>query len=76
MIRVLSREPDSSMLGLNIEVKSVQNSRRKFEVAGLLLLQRGGKGSNPAIVALEGAAKNQLLSHDGNETMEGEGWAE
>jgi hypothetical protein len=28
-------------------------------------------------VALKGAAKNQLLSHDGNETMkEREGWAE
>jgi len=75
MIRVLSREPDSSMLGLNGEVKSEDYSRRKFET-GLLLLQRGGKGSNPAIVALEGAAKNQLLSHDGNETMEGERWAE
>jgi hypothetical protein len=44
--------------------------------ADLLLLQRGRQGGNPAIVALEGAAKNQLLSHDGNETMEGEGWAE
>jgi len=41
------------------------------------VLQGGGKGSNPAIVALKGAAKNQLLSHDGNETMkEREGWAE
>lgn len=28
-------------------------------------------------MALKGAAKNQLLSHDGNETMkEREGWAE
>ena len=29
-----------------------------------LLLQRGSQGSNPAIVTLEGAAKDQLLSHD------------
>jgi hypothetical protein len=36
-------------------------------IGRLLLLQRGGEGSNPAIVALKGAAKNQLLSHDGNE---------
>lgn len=41
-----------------------------------LLLQRGGEGGNPAIVALEGAAKNQLLSHDGSETMKERGMAE
>lgn len=29
-----------------------------------VLLQRGSQGSNPAIVTLEGAAKDQLLSHD------------
>jgi hypothetical protein len=28
------------------------------------VLQRGSQGSNPAIVTLEGAAKDQLLSHD------------
>ena len=39
-----------------------------------LLLQRGGKGSNPAIVTLEGTAKDQLLSHDddGRGPREGE----
>jgi hypothetical protein len=29
-----------------------------------LLLHRGSQASNPAIVTLEGAAKDQLLSHD------------
>lgn len=71
MIRVLSREPDSSMLGLEAEVKSqmVHSRCEKLGAVGLLLLQRGGEGGNPAIVALEGAAKNQLLSHVGSETM-------
>lgn len=39
-----------------------------------LLLERGSQASNPAIVTLEGTAKNQLLSHDGSlglETMKG-----
>jgi hypothetical protein len=49
---------------------------KKFEAIGLLLLQRGGEGGNPAIVALEGAAKNQLLSHVGSETMKERGLAE
>lgn len=31
---------------------------------GTLLLQRGSQASNPAIVALKGTAKDQLLSHD------------
>lgn len=30
----------------------------------LLLLQRGSQAGNPAIVTLEGTAKDQLLSHD------------
>lgn len=73
MIRVLSREPDSSMLGLNNGSKSADGLEIKTRaVHGLLLLQGGRKASNPAIVALEGAAKNQLLSHDWNETMKGE----
>lgn len=29
----------------------------------LLLLERGGKGSDPAGVALKGAAEDELLSH-------------
>ena len=37
-------------------------TQRKKKIS--LLLQRGGKGSNPAIVTLEGAAKDQLLRHD------------
>lgn len=58
----------------NFVPSKIQSSDRD---RSLLLLQGGGKGSNPAIVALKGAAKNQLLSHDGNETMkEREGWAE
>ena len=71
MIRVLSRDPESSMLGLLSGHKSVEESMRKFGSVHILL-QGGRKGGNPAIVALEGAAKNQLLSHDGNETLEGE----
>ena len=64
MIRVLSREPDSSMLGLIGGTKSEHDPCENS--AGVdLLLQGGRKGGNPAIVALEGAAKNQLLSHDG-----------
>lgn len=58
----------------HVGAKRRSQVRRTFEAkirASLLLLQRGGKGGNPAIVALEGAAKNQLLSHVGNETMEG-----
>lgn len=31
---------------------------------GTLLLQRGSQASNPAIVALKGTAKDQLLSHN------------
>ena len=62
MIRVLSREPDSSMLGL---MTNSQNMISLENSAGRnILLQGGSQGSNPAIVALEGAAKNQLLSHD------------
>lgn len=58
----------------NFAPSKIQSSDRD---RSFLLLQGGGKGSNPAIVALKGAAKNQLLSHDGNETMkEREGWAE
>lgn len=58
----------------NFVPSKIQSSDRD---RSFLLLQGGGKGSNPAIVALKGAAKNQLLSHDGNETMkEREGWAE
>ena len=45
---------------------------------GTLLLQRGSQASNPAIVTLEGTAKDQLLSHDRGmrkvweETMKGD----
>lgn len=54
----------------------VRTWMRKIWSIWLLLLQRGGEGGNPAIVALEGAAKNQLLSHDGSETMKERGLAE
>jgi hypothetical protein len=65
------------MLGLKAEMKSQRcNSDAKNWSIWLLLLQRGGEGGNPAIVALEGAAKNQLLSHDGSETMKERGLAE
>lgn len=38
----------------------LSSSNCSFDV----LLQRGSQGGNPAIVTLEGAAKDQLLSHD------------
>jgi hypothetical protein len=56
--------------------KSAVKLDAKICSSWLLLLQRGGEGGNPAIVALEGAAKNQLLSHDGSETMKEKGLAE
>jgi hypothetical protein len=65
MIRVLSRDPDRSMLGLVWSVYAVYplshcSCARITEYA---LLERGSEGGNPARVALEGATENQLLGH-------------
>jgi hypothetical protein len=60
MMRVLSREPERSMFGLAIP--SVR-CRTVFPTAGNSLLERGGQGGDPAIMALKGAAENQLLGH-------------
>jgi hypothetical protein len=43
---------------------SASSSNPVSSVCFDVLLQRGSQGSNPAIVTLEGAAKDQLLSHD------------
>ena len=89
MIRVLSRLPESSMLGLSkissqnhcpfstntkTSMRYVYGYTHGFACSSIyvfypcksvpLLLQRGSQGSNPAIVTLKGAAKDQLLSHD------------
>lgn len=39
----------------------------------LLLLQRSSQAGNPAIVALEGAAEDKLLNHDGSEAIKQRG---
>jgi hypothetical protein len=62
MIRVLSREPDRSMLGLSHV--SMARSVQYREIRGFALLERGGKGGDPAGVALEGATEYELLGHD------------
>ena len=69
MIRVLSREPDSSMLGLAaVSTSPVACSRALclcFAEPWILhaLLEGGSEGSDPAGVALKGTAENELLSH-------------
>lgn len=70
MIRVLSREPDRSMLGLAaVSTSPVACSRALclcFAEPWILhaLLEGGSEGGNPARVALKGATENQLLGHD------------
>jgi hypothetical protein len=70
MIRVLSREPDRSMLGLaDVSTSPVACSRALclcFAESRILnaLLEGGSEGGNPARVALKGATENQLLGHD------------
>ena len=66
MIRVLSREADRSMLGLKtVRIFVFQRVRQDAGYMLSSLLQGGSQGGNPAIVALEGPAEDQLLSHDG-----------
>lgn len=74
--QVLVARARQQHVGAKHRSKSEERFETKILGHSLLLLQRGRKASNPAIVALEGAAKNQLLSHDGSETMKGRGWAE
>lgn len=64
MIRVLSRLPDSSMLGLKSPLIS-QCDGGVLRVM-LLLLHRGGQARDPAIVAHELAPHDQLLRHRGS----------
>lgn len=66
MIRVLSREPDRSMLGLAVVSTCSVACRCALSRYRILnaLLERGSEGCNPARVALEGATENQLLGHD------------
>ena len=61
MIRVLSREPERSMLGLESSQYTTTNEPYRNPN---LLLEGSSKGGNPARVALKGATENQLLSHD------------
>lgn len=59
-MRDLSREPDKSMLGLQ---RGQQELHMMSRCCGHSLLERGGQAGNPAGVALEGAAEDELLSH-------------
>jgi hypothetical protein len=62
MIRVLSRDPERSMLGL---VACQYCAFCIFPPTRVYaLLQRGGKGGDPARVALEGTTEYELLGHD------------
>lgn len=74
MIRVLSREPDRSMLGLvpSVYAFSALSHRACARISEYALLERGSEGGNPARVALEGATENQLLGHDCDVWLEGE----
>jgi hypothetical protein len=60
MMRDLSREPDRSMLGLE---PLLVCARDVPDDCKLLLLEGGSEGSDPAGVALKGAAEDELLSH-------------
>lgn len=77
MIRVLSLDAERSMFGL-AQVSGAQQLSRRERSSGArsgaasrcgstavaaVLLKRGSKGGDPAAVALEGAAENQLLGH-------------
>jgi hypothetical protein len=67
MIRVLSRDPDRSMLGLiacQYCASCIFPLFRKYA-----LLQRGSKGGDPAGVALEGTTEYELLGHDCDEWL-------
>lgn len=64
MMRVLSRLPDSSMLGL-VAGQNPEVSRRQGQKGIPLLLQRSGQTGDPAIVAFKGATVDKLLSHFG-----------
>jgi hypothetical protein len=50
------------MLGLSQSVSTARNAILRFR--GHALLEGGGKGSDPAGVALEGATEYELLGHD------------
>lgn len=72
MIKVLSRDADKSMLGLQNK-RSAPTSFTVFvqrkaatpdSCCVYILLEGGSEGSNPAGVALKGATENQLLGHD------------
>lgn len=67
MIRVLSRDPDRSMLGLIACQYCAFVHFPSFRVYALL--QRGSKGGDPAGVALEGATEYELLGHDCDEWL-------
>ena len=61
MIRVLSRDPDRSMLGL---IACQYCAFVHFPSCRVYaLLQGGSEGGDPAGVALKGAAEDELLSH-------------
>ena len=67
MIRVLSRDPERSMLGL---VACQYCAFCIFPPTRVYaLLQRGGKGGDPARVALEGTTEYELLGHDCDEWL-------
>lgn len=44
-------------------------AHRTCSTRGNALLERGGKGGDPAGVALEGATENELLGHDCDEWL-------
>jgi hypothetical protein len=62
MSKVLSRLPDSSMFGL-VACQNPLISELGSAISPLLL-QRRSQASNPAIVAFESPAVDQLLSHN------------
>ena len=60
---VLSREPERSMLGLVLLVFDMYMAPQSHDRQRYALLERGGQRGDPAGVALEGAAENELLGH-------------